>query len=49
MSWSDWVQRQCVVSEEHFAKDVSRNRFSILLSRTNHLSYHLGQAVLGLK
>jgi hypothetical protein len=37
------------VSEEDFAKDTSRNRFSILLSRTNHLSYHLGQAVLGLK
>ena len=49
MSWSDWVQRHSAVSEEDFAKDPSRNRFSILLSRTNHLSYHLGQAVLGLK
>ena len=49
MSRSDWVQRHSAVSEEDFAKDASRNRFSILLSRTNHLSYHLGQAVLGLK
>ena len=49
MSWSDWVQPHSAVSEEDFAKDASRNRFSILLSRTNHLSYHLGQAVLGLK
>jgi DinB superfamily len=49
MSWSDWMQRHSAVSEEDFAKDASRNRFSILLSRTNHLSYHLGQAVLGLK
>ena len=49
MSWSDWAQRHTSVSEEDFAKDASRNRFSILLSRTNHLSYHLGQAVLGLK
>ena len=48
MSWSDWVQRHTAVSEEDFAKDTSRNRFAILLSRTNHLSYHLGQAVLGL-
>jgi hypothetical protein len=40
MSWSDWVQRHSAVSEEDFAKDASRNRFSILLSRTNHLSYH---------
>ena len=49
MSWSDWLQRHTAVSEEDFAKDASRNRFAILLSRTNHLAYHLGQAVLGLK
>jgi len=49
MSWSDWLARHTAVSEEDFAKDASRNRFAILLSRTNHLSYHLGQAVLGLK
>ena len=49
MSWSNWLQRYTAVSEEDFAKDASRNRFAILLSRTNHLSYHLGQAVLGLK
>ena len=49
MSWSDWLQRHTAVSEEDFAKDASRNRFAILPSRTNHLSYHLGQAVLGLK
>jgi hypothetical protein len=49
MSWSDWVQRHAAVSEEDFAEDGSRNRFTILLSRTNHLSYHLGQAVLGRK
>jgi hypothetical protein len=49
MSPSDWLQRHSAVSEEEFGKDPSRNRFSILLSRTNHLSYHLGQAVLGLK
>jgi hypothetical protein len=49
MSWSDWIQRHSAVSEEDFVKDASRNRFAILLSRTNHLSYHLGQAVLGLR
>ena len=49
MSRADWLQRHAAVSEEDFAKDTSRNRFAILLSRTNHLSYHLGQAVLGLK
>ena len=49
ISWSDWLQRHSAVSEEDFAKDTSRNRFAVLLSRTNHLSYHLGQAMLGLK
>jgi len=49
MSRSDWLRRHSSVSEEEFAKDPLRNRYSILLSRTNHLSYHLGQAVLGLK
>ena len=49
MPWSDWLRRHTAVSEEDFAKDTSRNRFAILLSRTNHLSYHLGQAVLGLQ
>ena len=49
MSWSDWVLRHSSVSEEDFAKDPSRNRFAVLLSRTNHLSYHLGQSVLGRK
>ena len=47
MSWSDWVQGHSAVSEEDFAKDPSRNCFAVLLSRTNHLSYHLGQAMLG--
>ena len=49
LSWSDWLQRHTAVSEEDFAKDPSRNRFAVLLSRTNHLAYHLGQAILGLE
>jgi hypothetical protein len=49
MSQSDWLQRHSGVSEEEFAKDTSRNRFPILLSRTNHLFYHLGEAALGPK
>src|SRR3984885_4878299 len=36
MSWSDWLQRHTAVSEEDFAKDASRNRYAILLGRTNH-------------
>ena len=49
LSASDWLKKHGAVSDEDFAKEPLRNRFSILLSRANHLSYHLGQAVLGTK
>jgi hypothetical protein len=49
LSAADWLQKHASVSEEDFAKDSLRNRFAILLSRTNHLSYHLGQAILAAK
>jgi hypothetical protein len=42
----DWLQRHTAISEEDFAKEPLRNRFAVLLSRTNHLAYHLGQVVL---
>ncbi len=43
---AQWLERHTAVSEEDFAKQPDRNRFAILLSRSNHLAYHLGQAVL---
>jgi DinB superfamily len=43
---SDWTQKHTAVSEEDFAANPLRNRLSILLSRTSHIAYHLGQAVL---
>ena len=49
LSSAEWLQRHASVSEEDFAKDPLRNRFAILVSRTNHLSYHLGQAALAAK
>jgi hypothetical protein len=45
----EWLQRHMAMSDEDYAKDPTRNRISVLLSRTNHLSYHLGQIILGLK
>jgi hypothetical protein len=41
-----WTERHSSVSEEDFAKQPHRNRLSVFLSRTNHLSFHLGQLVL---
>ncbi len=46
LSPSDWLKRHTSVSEEDFAKDPSRNRFAILLSRTSHIAFHLGQSAL---
>jgi hypothetical protein len=43
---AEWLQKHTAVSDEDFAKDPSRNRLSILLSRTNHAAFHTGQAVL---
>ena len=40
---------QLQMSEEDYAKDPTRNRLAVLLSRTNHMSYHLGQITLALK
>src|ERR1700719_590889 len=49
LSADEWLQRHYAVSEEDYAKDPSRNRLAVLLSRTNHMSYHWGQMALALK
>ena len=38
-----WASKHAAVSEEDFEKSPWRNRFSVLLSRTNHLATHFGQ------
>src|SRR5580698_6567272 len=40
----DWLHKHTAVSDEEFVKVPTRNRLAIVLSRTNHASYHLGQA-----
>jgi len=49
LSADEWLQRHYAMSEEDYAKDPTRNRLAVLLSRTNHLSYHLGQVTLAIK
>jgi uncharacterized damage-inducible protein DinB len=49
LSENEWLQRHRSMSEEDYVKDPTRNRLAVLLSRTNHLSYHLGQITLALK
>ena len=46
LSAADWLKKHGAVSEEEFMKEPLRNRLAVLLNRTNHLAYHLGQAAL---
>ena len=46
MTAAQWLERHTAVSEEDFAKEPLRNRLAMLLSRTNHVSMHVGQALL---
>ena len=41
-----WLEKHTAVSDEEFAKDPTRNRLAVLLSRTNHAAFHTGQAAL---
>lgn len=43
LSTDDWFSRHTSVSEEDFSKEPHRNKLSILISRTSHQAYHLGQ------
>jgi DinB superfamily len=43
LSPAQWLERHTRVSAEDFALDPKRNRLTVLLSRTTHMSYHLGQ------
>jgi DinB superfamily len=43
---TQWLERHQDVSEEDFAKDPRRNRLAVVMARTNHLSFHLGQMAL---
>lgn len=42
----EWLQKHSAVTEEEFAKEPLRNRLAVLISRTNHVSFHFGQAIL---
>jgi hypothetical protein len=42
----EWFQRHNAVSAENFLKEPHRNKLNVVISRTNHLAYHLGQLVL---
>ena len=45
MPEDEWFSRHTKVSEADFAKEPHRNKLNIIINRTNHTSYHLGQMV----
>src|SRR5467141_1544610 len=49
LSADEWLQRPHALRGEHYAREPARKRLAVLLSRTNHISCHLGQMTLALK
>jgi uncharacterized damage-inducible protein DinB len=43
MQPSDWFTKHSAISAEDFEKEPYRNKLNILVNRTNHQSYHMGQ------
>jgi DinB superfamily len=46
ISEADWLDRHSNVSPEEFIHQPHRNKINVLISRTLHLAYHLGQLSL---
>ena len=46
MNADEWLSRHMSISAEDFKLDPLRNKLNVLINRTNHQSYHLGQLYL---
>lgn len=42
----EWFLKHNAISTDDFEKESHRNKLNVLLTRTTHLSYHLGQIAL---
>ena len=42
----EWFSRHMAVSQEDFEKESHRNKLNVIINRSNHMSYHLGQLIL---
>jgi hypothetical protein len=40
-----WLQRHTAMTDEDLAKEPTRNKLSVLMARTSHVAYHLGQII----
>jgi hypothetical protein len=46
LSPEQWFEKHSSVSAEDFEKEPHRNKLNIILTRTTHLAYHVGQLIL---
>jgi hypothetical protein len=46
MTPDDWFDKHTAVSVEDFKKEPHRNKLNVLLNRTTHQGYHVGQLML---
>ena len=43
VSTDGWFEKHTAVSAEDFTKEPNRNKLNIIVTRTSHLQYHIGQ------
>ncbi len=46
LSPNEWFDKHTSVTAEEFVKEPHRNRLNVVVGRTNHLQYHIGQVAL---
>jgi NADP-dependent 3-hydroxy acid dehydrogenase YdfG len=46
LSADEWFEKHNSVSAEDFIKEPHRNKPNIIITRTTHLAYHIGQLIL---
>ena len=46
LTYEQLLEKHTSVSNEDFAKEPHRNKLNVVLSRANHLAYHVGQIAL---
>jgi len=39
----EWLSRHAAVSSEDFVKEPHRNKLNVVINRTGHMAYHIGQ------
>jgi hypothetical protein len=43
---AEWLEKHTSVSDEDFVREPHRNRFTVVVSRSTHMAFHFGQAML---